>query len=72
MNPRQAYQQFVKSELGRDLIGKIEAMIEANHQLAESEMGEDCVYYMNRARGNREVLSMLQSMSAELKGGKPE
>jgi polyhydroxyalkanoate synthesis regulator phasin len=67
---RTAYQNFfIKTEEGKDFIKEILRQIAANHELAEKdpELARD---YVQRAKGNREILEHIQSVTAEPKKGK--
>lgn len=60
---------FVKSEAGKSFIAEIERLIESNHEKAEStpELSRD---FVQRAKGNREIIEHIQSVVTELKKGK--
>lgn len=55
------YETFFKSPAGQQCLTTIEALIDSNHQQAENvpEMSRD---FMQRAKGNREVLNHINSV----------
>lgn len=62
---RRAYQSFfLKAEAGKEFILKIHEFINTNHQKAEQEpeMARD---YVQRAKGSREVIEHIQSLTAD-------
>lgn len=66
---RQAYIDFFNTPAGRELMAGFEQLIQNNYQNAEVKP-EDATIYMARAAGNREAITLVQTLSAELKGGK--
>jgi len=75
MNPellRSAYQNFfVKSDTGKYFIAELERQISAAHEDAE-RLPEFARDYSQRAKGTRNVLDHIQSVSTEVKKGKPD
>lgn len=63
------YQSFFNTEEGRALIDSIEQLILANYQRGEEG---DADKFLARAYGNREVLNLILSLKAPLKGGSTE
>lgn len=64
---RRAYQAFfTKSEAGKEFVQKIHEIIQANHAKAENvpELARD---YVQRAKGSREVIEHIQSLTTERK-----
>lgn len=62
---RRAYQSFfLKNEAGKQFMTSIEKMIESQHAQAENtpELARD---YAQRAKGVREVMSHIKSLTAE-------
>ena len=64
---RRAYQSFfLKSEAGKGFIEKIHEIIANNHSKGETD-GTLSRDHSQRARGNREILEHIQSLTAERK-----
>lgn len=66
----EAYRNFfIESAVGREFMNELERLVTNNHEQAEDdpELSRD---YMQRAKGNREVLQHIQSVTTELKKGK--
>lgn len=57
---------FVESEAGQKFVEELKRLIDHNHEQAENtpELSRD---YMQRAKGNREVLSHILSVGTEAK-----
>jgi RNase P subunit RPR2 len=74
MNPRvraDAYREFfLKSEAGKEFVKEVERLITNNHEEAEKnpELSRD---YVQRAKGNRQLLEHITSVTTEIKKGKP-
>jgi hypothetical protein len=65
---RSAYQSFfLKNQAGQEFVTKIHEIITANHTKAETDpnLARD---YVQRAKGAREVIEHIQSLTAEKKG----
>lgn len=60
-----AYKQFFESPAGEQCLTTVADMIDSNHQKAERtpDLARD---YMQRAKGNREVLDHINSVSSSL------
>jgi hypothetical protein len=61
------YETFFKSPAGQQCLTTITALIDSNHQQAEN-VPENARDYMQRAKGNREVLDHINSV---MNSGKP-
>jgi len=62
---RNAYQQFfLKNEAGREFMSRVAGLIASNHDKAEKEpdLARD---YVQRAKGNREIIEHIQSLVAD-------
>lgn len=68
MNHRKTHQSYWNSEAGRELWASIQGLIQDNHLNGEQEP-EKASVCLAKAAGNREVLTLVQSLTAELKGG---
>lgn len=55
------YQQFFESPAGRQCLTTIAGLIDSNHQHAE-DVPDSARDYMQRAKGNREVLAAINSI----------
>lgn len=60
---------FVNSEAGNACVAEIKRLIDVNHKKAEDDP-EKARDYMQRAKGNREVLDHIQNVMIEVKKGK--
>lgn len=65
---RTAHQAYWNSEAGRDLLEQIQGLIAANYVNGEREP-ERAGVHLARAAGVREVLTVVQSISAPSKSG---
>lgn len=74
MNPKvkaDAYREFFfKSEAGQEFMKEISRLIATSHEEAEKspELARD---YVQRAKGNRQLLEHITSVTTEVKKGKP-
>lgn len=74
MNPKtqaDAYREFFfKSEAGKEFIKEVNRLITDSHEDAEKnpELARD---YVQRAKGNRQLLEHITSVTTEIKKGKP-
>lgn len=60
------YKQFFESPAGTEFLTTMTNMIDSNHEKAENEPDKSRDY-MQRAKGNREVLNVVKSILAERK-----
>lgn len=70
MAKREEYQNFfLKTEAGKEFVAEVQARIAANHQAAESDplLARD---FTQRAKGNREILDHILSVTTPKKGGR--
>lgn len=70
MSKTEAYRKFFfESDDGQEFIHELRRLITTNHEAAEKtpELARD---YVQRAKGNREVLDHITSVTTEIKKGK--
>lgn len=69
MNTKTYQSFFLKSEEGIAFVAEVKRLIESNHEKSESnpELSRD---HAQRAKGNREVLDHILSITTESKKGK--
>jgi hypothetical protein len=65
VNNRRTHQSYFNGEAGKELTQAIQDMITRNYLVAENDPAET-LYAMQRAAGNREVLTHIQSITADL------
>lgn len=65
------YKEFFDSPDGVKLLQALDILIDQNHIQAEDqpELSRDC---MQRAKGNREAISLIKSYCTDIKKGKTE
>lgn len=60
---------FVKSEAGQEFVKELNRLIEANHIKAEND-GKASEYFTQQAKGIRQVLEHIQSVTTVIKKGR--